>query len=183
MVSLKQGFSFFLGVALIFSFYFYKQTALFKKESLVSICQDVSKILKPLSFPLVENSLSKIGFSHFEDQMYLIHFWRSDCAPCLDEWPELIKFVKKSHIPLVSLTSDSKESVISFFKSLKLPLHENKVYLGLDQSDLIRKMFSVRFLPQTYLIGPRGKLLRIFIGKENWNREKMLNYFKSKDFC
>ena len=165
----------FIAVTVLYKTIHFKNPQNFLKSEL-SLCQNASSLLEKASFQTI-GTVQHMQLSNMKKKMYLLNFWGVDCAPCVEEWPSLVQFVKTTQIPLVALSEDSQKRVKEFFKTLKMSLFSENIYLGQDVEGKIRKSLSVQAIPQTFLIGPEGRVLRIFVGSENWTSHQMLFYF------
>ena len=116
----------------------------------------------------------------------LLDFWASWCGPCRMANPALVKFYKKykdkkfknapNGFTIVSVSLDkSKTNWVNAIKAdhLSWPYHMSDLQAW--SSDAAAK-YGVRFIPQSFLIGPDGKIIDVY-GPDNdpSNAEKVLD--------
>lgn len=114
----------------------------------------------------------------------LLHFWAKWCEPCAEEIPHLLEFAQKARFerPWVILAvslDPSMEEALSLFPGDQKALPENFL-LALDSDhEFAEKMGSFQY-PETYLIGPDGKVLDKWIGPQQWQKPEVLEFFKQR---
>lgn len=93
------------------------------------------------------------SLSDYKGKIVLINFWASWCAPCIKEFPHLIKTAKKypDDVVLIALSSDSHEDAIKKFIRGKNAEAKN-IILALDKNDIAGKKFQTFQLPETYIL-------------------------------
>jgi cytochrome c biogenesis protein CcmG, thiol:disulfide interchange protein DsbE len=112
----------------------------------------------------------------------IIHFWASWCAPCIHEFPDLIKLVKMSgdKIQVVAISEDSAEvEIVSFLKSFPEVKAVKNFNIVWDKNRDYMKMWNVGKLPESYIYGPDRKLAKQISGAVSWTSEDSLAYLKS----
>ncbi len=103
----------------------------------------------------------------------LVNFWATWCPPCLEELPGLeylgrqLNAKENKNFPLlvtISVDEDAKE-VSKLFKTLDFT--PSLIVLHDPDGELSQSMGTTKF-PETYLINKQGKVLRKWIGPQNW---------------
>ncbi|MFK7839471.1 MAG: TlpA family protein disulfide reductase [Bdellovibrionales bacterium] len=114
----------------------------------------------------------------FKDKIIILNFWASWCAPCIKEFPNLLKAANNNpeDIILIALSSDLEESAINRFIK-KAQQNENfdtlsfngpNIHIALDIDQAITAgKFSTFKLPETLIIDQQQKLQHKLIGA-NW---------------
>lgn len=106
----------------------------------------------------------------------IIHFWASWCAPCVNEIPEIISFMKaqssnsiKVHFIAVNLDSEL-EDIQKFLKSF--PELDNQPFVRIwDKQNVLSKYFDIDKLPATVLF-QNTKPYRKINGVVDWAKIK-----------
>ncbi len=96
---------------------------------------------------------------------YIVHFFASWCAPCLEELPKLLIYAKKNSKKRFYLiaTKDNRKDLLRLFKGKIIP---SNVTVLLDSSMSIMEMFGTSRIPESYFFDQSRKLL--FKAKGTW---------------
>ena len=183
IISLKLG-PLILIVNLFFSFsaiaetYYEKNTKDFMKGELRKfIFSDSTETLpNPLVLDMNENVV-EIGPN---EDILVINFWATWCAPCKKEMPSLNSLAQKmrtDHVRVVTIASgrNSKEAIETFFSD------NNLAYLNKfrDPKGKIAMSYGVTALPTTVVIDPFGKEIGRIIGDIDWNTKNIRAFFRN----
>ena len=113
----------------------------------------------------IENSAGEIvNLVDYENQVIILNFWATWCAPCIAEMPDFSK-----------VYSDYNEKVNFFFITQdewdKVKTFEEKRNFGLPYFRLIEpnEALNYRTLPTTYVIDKKGKIVIDKVGVADWN--------------
>ena len=115
----------------------------------------------------------KVSLSDLRGSLVFLNFWRTDCAPCVAEMPDMeivqgtFKGRKFQMMP-VSLDMESGD-VARFYKehSLTMPAY-------LDPGQKISARYDILGTPETFLIDPDGIVAKYYIGPQPWASQEML---------
>ena len=137
-----------------------------------------TRIIAQDNEPLTDFTFTDIsGESHslkdFQGKIVIINFWATWCAPCVVEFPALLKIAaeNKNKVVLIALSSDTGETEIrQFLAKQKTPA--DNVYIAHDREDLTLKMFGVNRLPETLITDRDLKKREKLIGAE-WTPETL----------
>lgn len=113
--------------------------------------------------------------SDFKGKIIILNFWASWCAPCVKEFPLLIKLADafQKDAVLIALSSDiDRESMDKFLRSQNnIDPYEN-VFIALDTDQKItRELFQTYRLPETWIIDKQHNLAGKFIGAD-WDYDE-----------
>lgn len=128
-------------------------------------------------------SFTKMGgrtqvFGKYRGKAVVVNFWASWCAPCIVEFPQMIRLAETRHdtVFLFLGVGETGESARNFAKHyLPTTLPEN-VVIALDTDKSISEgIFKTYKLPETYLITPSLTVAGKIIGNSvNWEGEEII---------
>lgn len=113
-------------------------------------------------------------------KVMILNFWASWCAPCVAEFPAMIKLVNKfpGQIEFIAVSQDrSVDDIHTFFKSIE----ERSDYLRLlwDEDKSLGQTYGVERLPESFIFAKNGKLVKKIIGLQEWGGEDAEGFFKA----
>lgn len=96
------------------------------------------------------------SLSDFVDKTVIIHFWASWCAPCVVEFPELIKLAtqRPNSVILGFSTDRTRPAIDRFFDRYEFDLPDNFKIIHDPQETITEGKFSVFRLPESFIIKP-----------------------------
>ena len=130
---------------------------------------------KPLVLDANENMV-EIGY---DEDILIINFWATWCAPCKKEMPSLNSLaqnMKYEDIQIITIASgrNSKEAIDGFFDDNNLV--NLKKYR--DPRGRIAVKYGVTALPTTVVINPTGLEIGRIIGDIDWDTADVRLFFK-----
>ena len=130
---------------------------------------------KPLILDANENMV-EIGY---DENILIINFWATWCAPCKKEMPSLNSLaqnMKYEDIQIITIASgrNSKEAIDGFFDDNNLV--NLKKYR--DPRGRIAVEYGVTALPTTVVINPTGLEIGRIIGDIDWDTADVRSFFK-----
>ena len=130
---------------------------------------------KPLVLDANENMV-EIGY---DEDILIINFWATWCAPCKKEMPSLNSLaqnMKYEDIQIITIASgrNSKEAIDGFFDDNNLV--NLKKYR--DPRGRIAVKYGVTALPTTVVINPTGLEIGRIIGDIDWDTADVRSFFK-----
>jgi len=109
----------------------------------------------------------QLKLSDFEGKVVILNVWATWCGPCRKEIPDFIKIqedYKGRGVEVLGVTSEdernTEESVREFVKEYKI----NYKVVWVDQAGWGAYLLPSGAIPQTYVIGQDGRLLKKFRG-------------------
>lgn len=115
---------------------------------------------------------------------YIIHFWATWCAPCVDELPSIellhrqLEGTKAPHPTLVTISVDERaEDVTKFLKTLG---SETTFPILMDREASSAKALGTSRFPESYWIRPDGSVRHKWIGPQNWNSHEVTSLLVPK---
>lgn len=135
-------------------------------------------VLEPFSLPdLSGNDLSSTKLMS-GDKGILVHFWATTCAPCILELPSITKMAREWHdAPVATLfvsVMDSKKQIERFLR--KTGIDTSGLHMVRDGESLLMNQLGTVKIPETYLFSSEGKLIKKFVGAQEWSRELIEAY-------
>ena len=135
---------------------------------------------KTLPAPVVldmDENVVEIGSNN---DILVINFWATWCAPCKKEMPSLNNLaenMKYDDVRIITVASgrNSKEAIESFFSDNDL-VNLNKFR---DPKGKIAMSYGVTALPTTVVIDPSGKEIGRIIGDIDWNTENIRAFIRN----
>jgi peroxiredoxin len=120
-----------------------------------------------------------VNLKDYRGRFVLLNFWATWCSPCLKEMPDFEKaYLQMGHDKLVVLAVGMGESIekikaFSYKYGFSFPLMA-------DNKMEITKLYGVRNIPVTYMIGPDGVVLGRALGIRDWASPDLLAFIDSR---
>lgn len=135
-----------------------------------------NKTVPNFTFKILEGDV--LSIKDLRGKIVVLNFWASWCAPCVKEFPHFLKLAKEypDHVVFLALSSDHKPEDMNRFLSKMAYQHPaemdlENVKIALDEKGAItRDIFQTYRLPETIIIGPKGKMRHKLIGAD-WDYE------------
>ena len=167
---------FFSISAIAESKYAEKTKDMIKGELRKFIFSEKTEVLpKPLILDANENMV-EIGY---DEDILIINFWATWCAPCKKEMPSLNSLaqnMKYEDIRIITIASgrNSREAIDAFFDDNNL-INLSKYR---DPRGRIAVKYGVTALPTTVVINPTGLEIGRIIGDIDWDTAEVRSFFK-----
>ncbi len=131
---------------------------------------------KAPNFSFVTDQGVHVSPTAFGGKVLVLNFWASWCQPCIQEIPSLDQFQRefaKSGVVVVAVSVDKNDQKYrSFLK--RIPVSFETVR---DPNADVSAQYGTYRYPETYVIKD-GKVLKKFIGGEDWTDPSMTQYVK-----
>lgn len=106
----------------------------------------------------------------------LVNFWATWCPPCVEEMPSLERLHRAlgtEGLAVVGISVDEDENAVRDF----VARHGLTFPILRDPGGRVAAAYSATGYPETFVIGPDGRLLRTFVGPAQWDTPEALGYF------
>ena len=138
-----------------------------------------SENMEVLTNPLILDANENMVEIGYDEDILIINFWATWCAPCKKEMPSLNSLaqnMKYEDIQIITIASgrNSKEAIDGFFDDNNLV--NLKKYR--DPRGRIAVEYGVTALPTTVVINPTGIEIGRIIGDIDWNSKDVHSFFK-----
>ena len=129
------------------------------------------------SFQTLDGARHKL--SGYKDKTIVLNFWASWCAPCVVEFPQMVKLAEatKDKTVFIFLSLDDGDAAIERFVRKYAPEMTDNVFIARDADKSIsQNLYQTYKLPETYIIGGDLKIRDKIIGADvDWNGTEMRN--------
>lgn len=126
-----------------------------------------------LSLP--DESGQEVHLDQLRGKLVLLNFWATWCPPCIWEIPHFNKLVQQISDPrfvLLGVSVDERggASINEFRK--RVPINFTVL---LDPKGESASKYGTYELPQSFLIDPQGKVVKIYRGPREWGDPKVVS--------
>ena len=138
------------------------------------------KKIENIEFKNGDNDVFRLN--DFNDNLVILNFWATWCAPCREEMPSLDKldgnnqFNNLKIIP-INIGKETKVKSINFFKEIEI----DNLNIYYDENLDIPKKLFLRGLPTTILINKNGKEFSRIIGAIDFQDSNFVEWLKQYD--
>tara|TARA_Y100001970_G_scaffold32103_1_gene39974 strand:- start:1264 stop:1779 length:516 start_codon:yes stop_codon:yes gene_type:complete len=111
------------------------------------------------------------------DEIYILNFWATWCAPCKDEMPSLDKLQAKEGIFIFPINMEEKNlnNVDKFYNDLNI-INLNTYF---DEGLKLVKVFALRGVPTTIILNENKEMIAKISGSIDFEDEKFINWLNS----
>jgi thiol-disulfide isomerase/thioredoxin len=104
----------------------------------------------------------------------ILHFWATWCAPCREEMPELVKFVRDTkddpRVEFLAVSVDEDWKIVdTWLKQVGI----SGLPLALDPKGPIAGRYGATGYPETFFVSPSGEIVQHFVGPVDWSRPEV----------
>tara|TARA_B100002051_G_scaffold203622_1_gene193859 strand:+ start:457 stop:972 length:516 start_codon:yes stop_codon:yes gene_type:complete len=137
---------------------------------------DKPKIYKEIIFQDREGN--KIDLNSINtDEIYILNFWATWCAPCKDEMPSLDKLQVKDGVFIFPINMEEKNlnNIDKFYKDLNI----KNLNTYFDDGLKLVKVFALRGVPTTIILNEKKEMVARISGSIDFADEKFISWLKS----
>lgn len=116
----------------------------------------------------------------FKGKVTLINFWATWCAPCVIEFPKLIKLASDHpDIFVIALSSDIHDEKITHFLKKISAVPANFIIARDVKRKITTDVFQTFKLPETLIISTSGTISKKIVGDTEWDGQDIQNLLLS----
>ncbi len=116
--------------------------------------------------------------SDFRGKVVVLNFWFSTCPPCVEEIDSLNalqRLIAPRGGTVLGINVDEDEDAYKkFLIEHNVPFPNYR-----DESKKIAGMYGTVMFPESYIIGPDGRIMRKIIGGQDWNSPEITSYIET----
>ena len=111
------------------------------------------------------------------DEIYILNFWATWCAPCKDEMPSLDKLHGKEGIFVYPINMEEKNlnNTDKFYKDLNI----KNLNVYFDEGLKLVKVFALRGVPTTIILNKNKEMVARISGSIDFEDEKFMSWLNS----
>lgn len=118
----------------------------------------------------------EVKLADLRGKVVLLNFWATWCPPCREEIPSMAKLNaamagKPFQMLAVSIDEGGKEAVEAYFSKAGTTLPAL-----LDQKQAVGKRYGITGVPETFIINPKGVILKKVIGPLDWSDPAVIRF-------
>jgi cytochrome c biogenesis protein CcmG/thiol:disulfide interchange protein DsbE len=118
------------------------------------------------AFEVADLTGKKVSLQQFRGKPVLVSFFATWCPPCVEEMPSLELLARRlgSQAQVLVVSVDEDEAALKQFFA-----KGTNTLVTRDESRAVPGLFGTSKFPETFLIGPEGKIRHAFINKRDWS--------------
>ena len=111
------------------------------------------------------------------DEIYILNFWATWCAPCKDEMPALDKLQAKEGIFIFPINMEEKnlKNTDKFYKYLNI----KNLNIFFDEGLKLVKVFALRGVPTSIIFNKNKEMIARISGSIDFEDEKFISWLNS----
>jgi len=130
------------------------------------------------AFDVTADDGSGVRLEDYRGKYVLVNFWATWCPPCVQEMPSLNALhdnLKDEGLVVLGISVDEdKQEYDRFLNARPVSFPTAR-----DPERTVSSIYGTFKYPESYLIDPKGVVIRKYIGPENWTRPEIVNYLES----
>jgi cytochrome c biogenesis protein CcmG/thiol:disulfide interchange protein DsbE len=120
------------------------------------------------------DSQHTVALSQLRGKPVLLNFWATWCPPCVEEMPSLVQLHKQlgDKVTILAVSEDADDAAYKQF----VRDHGIDLLTVLDVKRDTNEVYGTFKFPETFVIDKDGKIVRKFIGAQNWTAPDIVDY-------
>lgn len=124
----------------------------------------------------MQDSERTVALHDYRGKIVILNLWATWCPPCIEEIPDLERLQKRmgDKVTIVAVSYDDTDTAYKQF------VREHKLgFLTVhDRERKLKDLYQPTGPPETYVIDRSGKILRKFIGPQQWAGPEIVDYLQ-----
>lgn len=129
-------------------------------------------------FSLVNDQGIGVSLDDYEGKVVLLNFWATWCPPCIQEMPSLNatyeRFREDGLVVLGISVDEDADEYSDFLRTAGVTFPTVR-----DPERTVSTRYGTMKYPESYLISRDRRVLRKYVGPEDWSRPEIANYLRS----
>ncbi len=116
-----------------------------------------------------------VSLSQFKGKPVVLNFWATWCPPCIEEMPSLVRLQKQigDQVTILAVSEDDDDNAYKQFVK-----DHNVDLLTVRDTKHNNELYGTFKYPETFVIDRDGKIVRKFIGAQEWTSPEIVDYLK-----
>jgi cytochrome c biogenesis protein CcmG, thiol:disulfide interchange protein DsbE len=122
----------------------------------------------------ITDSERTVALSQLRGKPVVLNFWATWCPPCVEEMPSLVQLQKQlgDKVTILAVSEDADDGAYKQF----VRDHNIDLLTVRDTTRQTNEVYGTFKFPETYIIDRNGKIIRKFIGVQDWTSPDIMQY-------
>ncbi|MGH9418227.1 MAG: TlpA family protein disulfide reductase [Terriglobales bacterium] len=128
-------------------------------------------------FQLTLRNGRQVSLASYHGRVLVLNFWASWCVPCVQETPSLNAMARQlpqDRLAVLGVSIDQDPVAYQTF----LDRYHITYPTARQPSEQLMHRYGTQLIPETYVIGPDGRLARKLVSAADWTAPAMLAYLR-----
>jgi cytochrome c biogenesis protein CcmG, thiol:disulfide interchange protein DsbE len=124
----------------------------------------------------ITDSQRTVSLNQFQGKPVVLNFWATWCPPCIQEMPSLVQLQKQlgDNVTILAVSEDDDDNAYKQF----VRDHNIDLLTVRDTRQKTNGLYGTTGFPETFVIDRTGKIVRKFIGPQEWTSPEIVGYLK-----
>ena len=123
----------------------------------------------------IADGTQSVSLNQFRGKPVVLNFWATWCPPCVQEMPSLVQLQKDlgDKVTILAVNEDDDDSAYRQFVK-----DHNVDLLTVRDTKRNNELYGTFKYPETFVIDKDGKIVRKFIGAQEWTSPEIVDYLR-----
>ncbi len=112
-----------------------------------------------------------VELSRYRGRVVVLNFWATWCPPCVTEMPSLERLSKLDKVTVLTVSVDRDLDILRNF----VAQHGLTLTVARDPERRLAARYGTYKYPETYILGPNGKVHDKMFGAVDWDQPNLRN--------